>query len=91
MNAPNVDCSPSKNDEGDPMQNQRREEEISTTWMIVLVLLTAILIVGIVLYFKMSAPLNEPIRRRVGSVQMPISALGVPSLSWTAFANSAEN
>lgn len=42
------------------------KERLGAPWVAVLLLLALLLVIGIVLYIQMSAPLNEPVRRRTG-------------------------
>ncbi|MGQ9454783.1 MAG: hypothetical protein ACUVRS_05880 [Armatimonadota bacterium] len=44
------------------------KERLGAPWVVVLLLLALLLLIGIVLYIQMSAPLNEPAGRRTGGV-----------------------
>lgn len=47
------------------------ETRLSAPWIAVLIVLALALLVGVALYFRMSAPLNEPSKKGVGGAPAP--------------------
>jgi len=56
------------------MDKPRRECRIGAPWIAAMIVPAVALVVGLVLYFQMSAPLREP----VGAVGAPPAAAGRP-------------
>ncbi|MDH7602282.1 MAG: hypothetical protein QHI38_09060 [Armatimonadota bacterium] len=57
------------------MMLPRDEDGIGATWIAAIVLLGITLLVGLVLYLQMSAPLHESGNRRVGRLGAPSTAI----------------